>query len=349
MKKILLSIVLLLIIVPMIYADCDEERIRITLTELINTKVKEIKDNTDQSFQAYEQFNTQQMAEFLNRNENQLQQTVFIGVIALFSVVLFTSSMWGWIRIRKEKITMMHILDEVRTERKFLEEFIRKFNMNPEEIRAEIEKLKKAKEPEKQKVPQIEPMNLPEQKKKGLFGRVKKESHSSDMVSKEKEIQAQLQAQQQSSPSVAPQVQGASVPPVQVLNEPLHPARQFVDKPATDAHMMDDMMKYYEQQQAYQRQADEYQRQQEIMELRQEQEERLNRIKADLEAMYRKKQEPEKDLDISIEAHEPEKKPVQKPSKKEKDSDKKQVKQVKQEDGVEESLDSPDYSVSYDV
>jgi hypothetical protein len=348
-RLVLVSFVLLLlIIVPVIHADCDEERIRITLTELINTKVKDIKDNTDASFQAYEQFNTKQMADFLNRNEGQLQQTVFIGVIALFGIVLFTSSMWGWIRIRREKITMMHILDEVRTERKFLEEFVRRFNMNPEEIKAEVEKEKREKEPEKQKVPQIEPVNLPEKEKKGLFGRRKTDASVSHKTSPEQiqQMQAQVQAQHNSSPSVTPKMQGYSVPPEHVLNEPVHPAQQFVEKPATDAQMMSDMMKYYQQQEAYQRQMQEYQQQQELIRQSQEQEAQINKLKSDLEAMYKKKNEPEKEIDINIETHEPVKKSAPKP----KNPTKKQVKQEPKQDGTEEpAYYTPDYSVSYDA
>jgi DNA polymerase III gamma/tau subunit len=101
-----------------VHADCDEERIRLSISDLITSKVAEIGVNTDNSFKAYEQFNTKQLGDTISGINKIMQQGAYTALIALFGMVFLSLSIWSLIKLKKEKNILMTILNEMRDERK---------------------------------------------------------------------------------------------------------------------------------------------------------------------------------------------------------------------------------------
>jgi FtsZ-interacting cell division protein ZipA len=122
-------------IIPLAQAQCDTQAIQI----LLNEQTKQVVKNTDDSFKAYEQFNTKQMGDFLAQNQGLLQQSAIFLLIALFAMVMFTTSLWSLIRIKREKQILLMISEDMHYQRKIVEAFMRKAGIQPEEVKKEMD------------------------------------------------------------------------------------------------------------------------------------------------------------------------------------------------------------------
>jgi hypothetical protein len=115
-------IISLLIISACVIAECDEERIRIAMTDLISTKAREVNTNVDNSFKAYEQFNSEQLAQFTTKVHSNLQQGVIFGLVALFAIILLTMSLWSLISLKVQKRLTTLMVDDIKSLKKILEQ-----------------------------------------------------------------------------------------------------------------------------------------------------------------------------------------------------------------------------------
>lgn len=122
-KLWILGVILSLVIISAcVIAECDEERIRIAVSDLIVNKAREVNTNVDNSFKAYEQFNSEQLAQFTSKVHSNLQQGVIFGLVALFAIILFTMSLWSIISLKVQKRLTTLMVDDIRSLKKILEQ-----------------------------------------------------------------------------------------------------------------------------------------------------------------------------------------------------------------------------------
>lgn len=114
----LFLVVVSIFLSSVVHAECDEERIRLSISDLIVSKVAEIGVNTDNSFRAYEQFNTKQLGDTIANINKVMQQGAYTALIALFGMVFLSLSIWSLIKMKQEKNILMTMLNEMRDERK---------------------------------------------------------------------------------------------------------------------------------------------------------------------------------------------------------------------------------------
>jgi hypothetical protein len=111
--KLLVMIGMLMLLILQVRSDCDEERIRTTVIAAMEQHRDTIMTNTDESFQVYEEYNTNQLNGFIDNVNTAMQQGVLFGMIAWFGIVLFVLSGWSYVTMRKQRTILSHLVASI--------------------------------------------------------------------------------------------------------------------------------------------------------------------------------------------------------------------------------------------
>ena len=246
-----LVIALLLVLgglIPLALAQCDTQAIQI----LLNEQTKQVIKNTDDSFRAYEQFNTKQMSDFLSQNQGLLQQSAIFLLVALFAIILFTMSLWSLIKIKREKPILLMISEDMHYQRKMQEAFMRKAGIQPEDVQKEMEiERQKEHQPTEKEIKKMQK----EQAQKEKERRKQLDKMQRDYQKKQVEMQKQQQVYMRQQVNIAPQQQYPAPYPYNQQPYPQqqqHPQQQPQQYPQQHQRQPQQQPQQYPQQQQQQ-------------------------------------------------------------------------------------------------
>jgi len=169
-----LYILVSLLLLETVFAECNEENIRLFLNQQKESIVNDMTRNMDESFVNYEKFNTQQMSNFVTNSKDLFTRISVFLLIGLLGLISFVMSIWNLIFIKRQKRILFTIIDENRQIRDLLNAFLNSDNITTKKY--EMPKLKPAQETIQQPIQQTVQNELrPTPVKKGFFSRFKKD------------------------------------------------------------------------------------------------------------------------------------------------------------------------------
>ena len=112
-RTVVMIALFMLLLSSIVVAECDEERIRTSIVNELKTSEQNIKQNTDDSFKAYEDFNSKQLFDFIHNIDQTMQDGVIFGLIAWTGIVLFVLSGWSYVKMRKERSILSQVMQNI--------------------------------------------------------------------------------------------------------------------------------------------------------------------------------------------------------------------------------------------
>jgi hypothetical protein len=160
MKKYALYILVCLLFVGVVLAECNEENIKLFLNENKKEIVREVNQNVDGSFKSYESFNSAQLADFTLNWQDHLKKYSTIYLVAMAGLVSFVSAFWNLILTKRLRKSLTLMSEYTKTNRDILLGILKKKDIDIEKLAEELSKGKK---------------------KKGLFGRKEPEEKKEEV------------------------------------------------------------------------------------------------------------------------------------------------------------------------
>jgi len=112
MKKIV-YLIALFVLANFVLAECNEDNIKLFLNENKKDIVREVNKNVDNSFKAYEKYNTAQLRDFVSRLDNLFKKISTFLVISIFAGISFWVTFWNLILVKRLRKILTLISEDI--------------------------------------------------------------------------------------------------------------------------------------------------------------------------------------------------------------------------------------------